>query len=1143
MIAVAPPPKEPGPSGAELARRQAVLVDRVEETRRQCHRFLFLRAAVWTILTALIVGGLLALADDLWVLSRTIRQANWILAAAAVAALVLWRIVRSRRKAINRLDTAAEIETAFPDLGQRVCTTLEYAEPTPSTMPAWPSLVRALTTDTEERTGRLDFMEVIPWRRLRLPTLAAALLVAGFLVAIAVWPSARIAALRLFLIPVHYTQLTVEPGDQSVKFGHDVTIRATISGRPVTKAELHLRKAGSDDSWSDVSLAPEDSQPAPLVGKLEKSLKNCRENVDYRATAGEVESETYRLTILHPLLLRKIEASIEPPAYTRKQPSTTNEGDFEAIEGAAVRFRFELDRPAQTAWLRFIPTGKGAESARPLPLVPMSIDGKNLAGTLENATRDLDYEINAEAADGMKLDPQKFRVTVQPDRKPMLHFVKPAVVIEALPTTEVTIQLEATDDFGLTKVGIVYQIGDGPKETLRLDENPQQPVSLTSLATLYLEKYKLNYQDAVVYYAFAEDNYPAGPHRVTSDLQFIDIRPYKRTFALGKPPQGKPGESIFLEKLISKQRTNLQHTFVQCGEAKVDDRIAKRIAKAEDKLAKQTEGFAAALAERVGRIPCLEEAVESMRAAVSELGKKSMKPACGKEELALAQLIQARQNLRLLLIDPKTGGETERLDYQAEKNTPDKPKQEKDEEEEEEKDENLQKQITELAKTERDTADELEGKSVPASSNSQSPNDNAKPPPSQSQQPQSGQSQQSGQPQQQSQPPQQGQPSQPGRPSQSEPGKLAERQQRAAEKAAELAKKMQSDEAMTDLAKERMANAERSIRSSADSLDRGEKGNAGQQAREAAAELERLAKQVGALKAAELAEKLQAAESIARQAAQQQRDAEKGQESGESGKSQQENESSNESGEGGDGAGGSRSTRSANRQRTQAEDVRTAEDILNEAQSDAKLTDPDLARALEKAAAENSPKEIAAEIERAAKALSAGEREQAKREIRDSARRLDALADRIEEVRHGLTEPKLEALLAAEKQAAELQKKLREAVSEDEKNEIEKKMGDLRTALGPLRGTDPNLQREANALSDAIENGASGRVVWARFRQGYFVPPELYASAIQRVDRALQVRIQELILKDAILDQDQPVPEQYRRRVEEYLRTLSEDLR
>ena len=52
--------------------------------------------------------------------------------------------------------------------------------------------------------------------------------------------------------------------------------------------------------------------------------------------------------------------------------------------------------------------------------------------------------------------------------------------------------------------------------------------------------------------------------------------------------------------------------------------------------------------------------------------------------------------------------------------------------------------------------------------------------------------------------------------------------------------------------------------------------------------------------------------------------------------------------------------------------------------------------------------------------------------------------------------------------------------------------------------------------------------------RGYYDPPELYLSAIQRVDRALQVRIQELILKDAILDQDQPVPEQYRKHVEEY---------
>ena len=1141
MIATSPRTKEPAASGAEGSRRHAALVDRVEKTRQECRRFLLVRGEVLTILTLLIVGGLLALADYFWILGQSIRQANWIVAGAIVAAIALWRIVRSRRAAIDRLDTAAEIETAFPDLGQRVCTTLEYADPTPSTMPAWPSLVRALTTDTEERTIRLDFMQVVPWRRLRWPALSATVLAVVFVLAIAIWPSARVAAMRLFLIPVHYTELNVEPGNQSVNFEGDVKIRAILSGRPVTKAELLSRKAGSEEPWTAVSLGPDDAQDAPLNGTLETSIKRCREDTEYRVTADAVESETYLLTILHPLILKKTEATIEPPAYTRKEATTVKQGEFQVIEGSAVRFRFELDRPAQTAWLRLVPTGKAAASGKTLPPAPLSIQGKMLTGTLKNVTQDLEYEIHAEAADGMKLQPRQFHISVQPDCKPVLTFVKPAAVIEALPTTEVTVQVSAKDDFGLTKVGIVYQIGDGPKETLRLDEDPRQPVSLTSLATLYLEEHKLNYQDGIVYYAFAEDNYPSGPHRVTSELQFIDIRPYKRTFVAGKM-EGKPGKSVTLELLIGRQRTNLQHTFSQCGESKVDARIAKRLTKAERSLAKLTAEFAAALEAQVGQVPSLEQAIESMQAAVSELEKKNMKPSCGKEEIALAQLIQARENLRLLLANPKTGGETEKLDYQAQKNMPETPK-DKDEDEEEPA-EDLQKQIADLAKTERDTADELDGKSVAGSSNPQSPKDNRNKSASQG-------------------PPTKSDSSQGGQSPKSESGNLAERQQRAAQQAAELVKKMEADEAMTDLAQERMANAERTIRSSAQSLERGNKSDAGQKAREAAAQLERLGRQVAGLKAAELAAKLQAAETIARQVAQQQRDTEKGEEENESpgegqsesqsqsqGEGQSQSQSKSQSkgqgdgqGEGGDGGDAAGSTRSADRQRAKAEEVRTAEDILNEAQKDASLTDPQLVRALDEAATANSPKEIAAQMHRAAKALSAGEREQARREIRQSAKRLDAFADQIEAARHSFAQPKLDALLAAEKQAAEIQKKLTAPVADEERSDIEKKMSDLRGALGPLRGTDPNLRKATNALTDAIEGGLSGRGAWRQSRQGYYELPELYTSAIQRVDRALQVRIQELILKDAILDEDQPVPEQYRKHVEEYYRALSEDFR
>ena len=41
-----------------------------------------------------------------------------------------------------------------------------------------------------------------------------------------------------------------------------------------------------------------------------------------------------------------------------------------------------------------------------------------------------------------------------------------------------------------------------------------------------LEQFLLTQKDCVAYYAFAEDNHPDGPHRTTTDLRFIDIRPF-----------------------------------------------------------------------------------------------------------------------------------------------------------------------------------------------------------------------------------------------------------------------------------------------------------------------------------------------------------------------------------------------------------------------------------------------------------------------------------------------------------------------------------------------------------------------------------------------------------------------------------------
>jgi len=166
-----------------------------------------------------------------------------------------------------------------------------------------------------------------------------------------------------------------------------------------------------------------------------------------------------------------------------------------------------------------------------------------------------------------------------------------------------------------------------------------------------------------------------------------------------------------------------------------------------------------------------------------------------------------------------------------------------------------------------------------------------------------------------------------------------------------------------------MADAQKAINDSVKDLEGGNKGDASKKAGQAAKKLDQLARQVAGLKGAEMAAKLKAAENMARDLAQKQRDAQsensskcsqcggkkgecqcnspgqsqsksqsksKGQGQGQGegqGQGQGQGEEGNKSNSEGDGSASS--TQLADRQRDDAEEARSLEDILNELQKDA----------------------------------------------------------------------------------------------------------------------------------------------------------------------------------------------------------------
>ncbi len=424
-------------------------------------------------------------------------------------------------------------------------------------------------TDTDRQARAIDFRTLIPWQRVRWQATALTSLVVAGLLALVVSPDARIALERLLLVPVHYTRISVMPGDSQVRVGEEAVIQAELSGRPVRYVELRYRTVGKPSDataaheWQFVPLGPtghqesdaENRYDAPaddgiaLAGTVGTKLTDLQEDLEYQVVAGQVASDIFRLTIIRPLVLKEVAATITPPAYTRRPPVVESKGSVKVIEGSRVELMFTLDRPPQSAKVALHLKSPDAEA---VPQPAVRIEGAELSVELSTIDQELEYELSAEAADGMKLEPRRFRIRVAPDQKPTIRFVEPPEQLEVTITTEVAMRVEAADDFGVAKIGIVYQIADEPQAQLYLEDLAQQPLTVEALATLFLERHEVNFNDAVTYYAFVEDNFPGapsgsegpnrsqGPNRATTELRFIDLRPYRRDYQWLRPGE-QPG--------------------------------------------------------------------------------------------------------------------------------------------------------------------------------------------------------------------------------------------------------------------------------------------------------------------------------------------------------------------------------------------------------------------------------------------------------------------------------------------------------------------------------------------------------------------------------------------------------------------------
>ena len=1119
------------------------VTERLQQTRQRVLRIRRLTAlGVWAAVT---IGVLATLSwtDYVFEWPFGVRAGAFATLLLGLGGSLWWFVSRSLAQ-LTLARTAVETESQIGEFGQRLRTTLDYHQSQSQPAAASPRLLEALQTETAAVAARVDWDAAIDDRPALLGLGAAALALVAWGIPLVLVPEYRTATARTLLWPAEYSQVDFSPREQTVAYGTTAHLEITISGRPLRSGLVRHRPVGKGLDWTSIDLAelaessrnksPEsasagNSPTAPataLTGTFTPRFEQLEDDLEIEVLAGPRALPRGKITVLQPLKLEQASAQITPPLYVGRPAETVTGLELRVLEGSLVDLRLELNRPASEAALIPLqdtaPPAEAGVAAPPPATIPLSISGVTLAGTLADVRHTAAYRVEARTADGMSLDSTIVRIRVQADRKPVVRFVAPSEELTVTPTTEVPIIAEASDDLGLHAVGIQYQVNDGELRTLWEGSGDGSTETLRSLATVLLEDLNVTFRDSIAYYAYAEDDYFGQPRRTTTELRFIDIRPYKVDYELANSQGGggggggaSDGSSASLEELIRRQRKNLVAAFAAQEEQPLSVQTLETLRQGEAELQQTTDRFAQALQAQFGPVPSLGKATAAMQSAVQSLGRQDVPGGVDAERQALAHLMQARENLRQLLQNSNSQQASACQSFDREfrqslrlperkKETPESRLAE------------ARTQLQQLAQRERKWGQQArQSCSSPSASSSSSSSPSQSQTPSQNQNPNPNQTQPadpqqaaasppSNTPPPASSPSEKGEPQSPAKspsnaasassPSGPSAEELAQAQAKLRQELADLKRQLADLKAAGRAAPQQADHADEAMQRGLEELAAGQGDNAAQAAEDSAGQIEELADHLAALATRDFGQRLDDAHNQARQLARAQadlaRDLGAPQSSvrpGATNPSGTEPSPTNSSGTQSSPTGSSRATVAAGpgdersnspapaagqaptdparAQRQLATRMEMLAEVLDALRTEAAAESPALRRQLDTVASETPPDQIAAEMRQAAEALAAQRPAQAARSAADARDDLRQLAETLGTARGEFAQPQLQELLALEEQLAQLLKQA-ERTDEPRPAGLPQKWQSLADRLDRLAAGDRRL---AEALDKASQ--------------------------------------------------------------------------
>ena len=289
-----------------------------------------------------------------------------------------------------------------------------------------------------------------------------------------------------------FIQITeIQPGSIHIERGSDVNITAEVNGHFDASVSLYYRVGSSDAvtstaEWQSLPMHrnPINTGPASqtfeILSPYSATLENVARPLQYYISVKDVTSEQYQITISNEPIVTEFQYRLNYPAYTQLQSQTlpTNVGDIQVLFGTEVVFTGASNKPLQKVHIAFdasgnveldITEGKLQDTLTQLvedePKQDALVTSQIIQGSF-TARESENYRIHITDVDGFtNRDPVNRTITVFEDAVPEVNIIAPARDTVLDDAMLVELRVEATDDYGIQELQLVYRVeSEGAEE-------------------------------------------------------------------------------------------------------------------------------------------------------------------------------------------------------------------------------------------------------------------------------------------------------------------------------------------------------------------------------------------------------------------------------------------------------------------------------------------------------------------------------------------------------------------------------------------------------------------------------------------------------------------------------------------------------